>query len=476
MGDNGLPQCAVAVHGPPRVQGPPLVRPCHLEALCIPSTTLQRPPSNIFTQVSALTRVKVSVEDDAQLHLLAHPGVAPFITHVEVERVMSVNTLAPLSLDCPGNELAPNDLAHLKRLPKLRSLSLLDGISKAELLPVRLEELKLWGQFSGSVSPLTHLVGLTHLAINVRATVSSLESLTALSNLRSSRIICESGAPAMLSTLTMLTELILNVCGTRRTEGSMFSELVHLTRLSKLFVPHSEVGLTLEDVACLAHLTRLTLLRLDGSTLAECVRGSSVLVSLTSLVSLGICGGPLGISLLSKVNVKALDCLGLTGSCRDISVLQRATGGPVWLVLHWSGDGADYLPELGPTLARMSRLIRLVLHVEDEVNSPEVFHLSPILPALTKVRYFEYKGNFTVGDLEACAALPNLRKLVLRGTREVTVACVPILQAMSGLDELKLLNTGIHQEELTPEIRAGFDVERLRRGWARLKLLCENTQ
>jgi hypothetical protein len=132
---------------------------CHLEDLWISSTTLNKPPSNIFTQLSALTRVKVSVEDDAQLHLLAHSRIAPFITHVKVERVMRVNTLAPLSLPCPGNELAPNDLAHLKFLPKLRSLSLRDGISKAKVLPIRLEELELWGQFSGSVSPLTKLSG-----------------------------------------------------------------------------------------------------------------------------------------------------------------------------------------------------------------------------------------------------------------------------------------------------------------------------
>ncbi len=71
-------------------------------------------------------------------------------------------------------------------------------------------------------------------------------------------------------------------------------------------VPYSKVGLRLEDLACLSHLTRLTGLRLDGSTLAQCVAGSSVLVSLTGLVSLGICGASLGMSLLSKVNLKAV--------------------------------------------------------------------------------------------------------------------------------------------------------------------------
>jgi hypothetical protein len=448
---------------------------CHLKALWIPCNTLQQPRSNIFTQLSGLTRVKVSLENDAQLHLLAHPRIAPFITHVLVKQVMSVSTLAPLSLASPGDEQPPNDLAHLNLLPRLRSLSLRDDISKVELVPLRLQGAFFWGQTSGSVTPVTRLLGLTSLTIDVLSgAVSSLGSLTCLTKLHTLRLVCESGPPGMLSTLTRLTQLCVIIKGTRTTQESMFSDLVHLTRLAHLRVPYSNVDLTLEDLAFLAHLTKLTGLSFFRSPLGECLAGSSVLVSLTNLAYLTIPGGPLGISLLSNVNVKGFRWLVLLGSCGDISVLQRATG-LMWLELEWGREGAEYLPELGPTLARMSELRHLVLHVEDEVDSPEIFHLSPVLPALTKLTYLEYKGSFTVGDLGACAALPNLRKLVLRGTCEVTAACVPALQAMSGLDELKLLNTGIHEDELTPEVRAGFGVEQLRHGWARLRLHCENT-
>jgi hypothetical protein len=325
----------------------------HLKALRIDCTSLQQPPTTRFTQLSGLTRVNVSIEDDAQLHLLAHPNIAPVITHVTVERVMSLHRLAPLSLATSGIELAPNDLAHLKLLPKLRSLSLEGDIRNIDLVPLGLEGLVLWGGISGSVSPLTRLLWLTRLTIHVQGTVSSVGSLTALLNLRFLRILCESGPPSMLSSLTTLRELILIIFGTGRPVGSIFSDLVHLTGLSDLMVPHSDVDLRLEDLACLAHLTKLTGLRLDGSTLAECVAGSSVLVSLTGLVSLGICGGPIGMSLLSQVNVKAYKWLGLTGSCGDISVLQRAMG-MTWLKLEWGREGADRLPELGLTLARMS--------------------------------------------------------------------------------------------------------------------------
>jgi hypothetical protein len=41
---------------------------------------------------------------------------------------------------------------------------------------------------------------------------------------------------------------------------------------------------------------------------------------------------------------------------------------------------------------------------------------------------------------------------------------------MSGLTQLDLFNTGIRLKHLTPEVRAEFDMERLRQGWRRLKL------
>jgi hypothetical protein len=56
---------------------------------------------------------------------------------------------------------------------------------------------------------------------------------------------------------------------------------------------------------------------------------------------------------------------------------------------------------------------------------------------------------------------------------DISRADLPALQAMSGLTGLTLRNVYIGPEDLTPEVRAGFDAERLRRGWPRLKLECE---
>jgi hypothetical protein len=75
-------------------------------------------------------------------------------------------------------------------------------------------------------------------------------------------------------------------------------------------------------------------------------------------------------------------------------------------------------------------------------------------------------------DAAACASLPALRTLQLSGIPEVTPACLPALQAMSGLFELTLFNTGVRSRDVTPEVRAAFDIERDKRGWPRLKLVC----
>jgi hypothetical protein len=60
--------------------------------------------------------------------------------------------------------------------------------------------------------------------------------------------------------------------------------------------------------------------------------------------------------------------------------------------------------------------------------------------------------------------------LELSDTQEVTPACWPALQAMSSLTVLVLVATGIKSGDVTPEVRAAFDCERVRRGWPCLRL------
>jgi hypothetical protein len=72
--------------------------------------------------------------------------------------------------------------------------------------------------------------------------------------------------------------------------------------------------------------------------------------------------------------------------------------------------------------------------------------------------------------METCVALPHLRELEFWGMSRVTPACLPALQAMSGLTHLTLRDSTIHRDDVAAEVRAAFDVESIRRGWPRLKI------
>jgi hypothetical protein len=232
--------------------------------------------------------------------------------------------------------------------------------------------------------------------------------------------------------------------------------------------------MTHEDLACIPRLTKLTSLRLLGSHLAGVVGGSSVLLPLTRVVSVGLnfCSR---MRHLPCLNVEELQSLTLHDVKRDISVLRRATGLTLLdlrSVFSCVGECPD---ELGHALAGMPRLcsLSLYLHLRNEEGCRP--GPSPILQASASLTRLKCRGNFGAvdPDIEACLSLPCLRSLVLCYAPQVTAASLPALQAMTGLTELVLKYTGLRQRHLTPEVRAAFDDERLRRGWPRTKIMCE---
>jgi hypothetical protein len=233
----------------------------------------------MLTQLSGLTRVAVSVEDESCLHLLAHRRTASIITHVNLQRWPRPEGKVPLPLAIPYAPIAPNDLSHLEHLPKLKSLSSEAHSSEVKLLPLSLEELCLQWTSWEDVSPLARLSRLTSLEIRVRGSrcVTSLVDLAASLNLRSLELSWFYGDSCLsvVSAFTTLTSLTLSSCHTEWSDTSIFPELVHLTRLVHLTVYGSHVDLGHEDLACLGHLTKLTCLNLGYWDLAECVAGSS---------------------------------------------------------------------------------------------------------------------------------------------------------------------------------------------------------
>jgi hypothetical protein len=213
----------------------------------------------------------------------------------------------------------------------------------------------------------------------------------------------------------------------------------------------------------------LTHLDISDCELAQCVARSSALVPLTSLVSLGLHCSTVGLSILPGLHLEAFQSLTLRRAKGNVSFLQRAAG---LTALEFIGCrlAAQRPHGLDAALSAMSRLRYLLLSIHEELEAPNPFQLAPVLQDLTTLTRLRYTGNF-IGrsDMEACASLSELRSLWLVEHPEVTPAYFPALQAMSGLTKLTLWGTGILPEHMTTEVRTGFDVERLRCGWPRLK-------
>jgi hypothetical protein len=278
----------------------------------------------------------------------------------------------------------------------------------------------------------------------------------------------------------MLTSLAWDVDDTDTRRGQLFKRVTHMTGLSQFKVSNKGYDIIHEDLVYMASLTKLRCLDLCNCTLSpNSVKGSSVLAPLTDLVSLGLHVSDIGMSLLSYLNLGNLHRLALTRVQGDTSVLQRATGLTQLEIDCGLIIPTESLRGLGDTLSRMSGLGSLSLHylvLKKELpheQTTTVFQLCPVLRALPCLTKLGFTGNFTVpDDISACASLSSLQSLTLCEARALTRSWLPALQAMSSLTELTLRNTGIKPVDVTPEVRAAFDAERLHRGWASLKLEC----
>jgi hypothetical protein len=425
-------------------------------------------PSINFTHFAGLTRLAVSSTDVSahfSIALIAHPRIAPFITHLDMRH------LTPMEMTAA--------VARLPRLPKLRALRLRGGMAAMESLPLWLEELHVTSRdfWPGGASLLTRLSGLTSLHLDMLVGEASVRSLAGLPNLCSLRLLldyCPSHS-GVLTTLTSLTSLTVQLSCSMLSGNTIFSELARLTGLSHLEVIDHHRGVVMRhgDLASLASLTALTCLSLKAR-LAACVAGSSALTPLTRLVSVGLGRDHVILSHLPSLNVEALQSLALSHVHDDISVLRRATG-LTHLSLSCSGGPEGYRDEVVRIVDSMSRLQALeldVLSVPEKVGHPGLSRIVQTLMGLTRLRY---SGKVTMGrDLEACASLPGLRVLELHNCTDVTVAFLPALQALTGLTELDLKLTLICKVDLTRDVRAAFNVERLRCGWPPLRLKCQS--
>jgi hypothetical protein len=392
--------------------------------------------------------------------------IARYVSHVELDETYDLGD---------AKLLAP-----LKHLSQLRSLSAKPsegGRCNLSLLPAGLVELAVRGPEEETcwegvqdATPLGRFTALTSLTMDTDfGAGASLGLLTRLINLKSLNIKTCPAAIGVVRTLTSLTSLTWLQYGESRQGETMFDDMAHLTGLSRLrFVSWDDI--THHSLECIAHLTRLSHLNMGSRSLADCA-ARSMLVPLTGLVSLELECGTVGKELLSCLNLEAFNELTAHNVQGPIHFLPRA-GGLTRLELHCDHRGS--VEELETMIAGMTNLQDLRLY-----GAGEHFKLDSILHALTKLTRLDYEGSLIVQggfvpsrDLSACAALPCLRSLCLLAHLEVTCACLPALQAMTGLSHLQLQCTDIASRHLTPEVIAGFNAERRRRGWPDLKIEC----
>jgi hypothetical protein len=445
----------------------------HLKALHLDCKTLKQHPTTDFTLCPAVTQCAVSFRSVSYLHLAGHPRVAPIITHIHVK-----------AFQCPEAQIVES-LAQLMHLTRLRPLSLpaveRDLCSKLSL-PLGLEELKMarplgvsgsvsrpWGYGMWDAAPLSRYCKLTELKSLMGEGVGlSVGSLASLSSLRSLELWSYGCAKGELSRFTILTSLTWILCA-ERNEWNIFCQgLARLTRLSQLSVRRVGGVVSIEDLACVSHLTGLTRLDIRGWNLPNMGAESTVLLPLTRLVSLEIQGGRRAMAVLSTLNIEVFESLAVIGMEReDVSVLQRAT--TLTHLEFTSNFGIKNGDVFGHMLATLTGLRSLsVTFFTHPRHVPDGFPLAPVLQALRGLTKLVYRGNFMTQDgWMACASLPCLQSMEVDSAHKLTSASLAVLQAMSGLTELRLSVLWDHRLR---EVRAGFDEERLRRGWPRLKL------
>jgi hypothetical protein len=241
----------------------------HLKALELNWAELPEACLTDFGQFAGVTRLTVSGDislDSASVGLIAHPRIAPLVTHVHMTRFMYVEQADTLPL--------------LMHLPKLHSLRLCATMCEVELLPVGLKDLILSHHMHQSASPLTRFTALTGLQLDLFMDGASVEPLTGCQNLRSlrlSRVECKYDRFKVVSMLTMLSSLALKLYCQQEAGATIFTNLASLTQLSQLELSEQPQVVTHESLACLSLLTNMTRLCLVGCRLDGSVAGSPTL-------------------------------------------------------------------------------------------------------------------------------------------------------------------------------------------------------
>jgi hypothetical protein len=336
---------------------------------------------------AGLARIK-SLKRLKQLDLFDVPG----LNNRTLAVIGSVKGLQHLRLEC-GNKVSDAGLAHLSRLHKLKSLTLKCGL----------------GVTDRGLATLANLSSLEQLGLDLDNASNVTVELIDLSWFDVSYDKPIRGRSlARLGALKRLTSLGIN--GNAALNDECLSHLPEIPGLKSLRI-QATTGLTDSAVAHLAELKVIQTLILDCGSGRETDAGVASLARLSGLKKLAFALGPA----VSDVGLATLN------SCPNLQRLKLHLNNRI------TGDG----------LARLERL--KYLELDHKTRSDDAPPIRLRLPAKLDDLVVHGGAGLTDEDLDAVAALSELRRLDLFWCEKVSDGGLDHLKALSQLKEL-----GIH--------------------------------
>eukprot|EP00884_Botryococcus_braunii_P003331 jgi/Botrbrau1/1299/Bobra.0063s0016.1 len=446
-----------------------------ITVLRVDCQTLEGHPDANFQQF-AQAEVQVYNSSVSTLPLLGAHYIRGLITSIKM-----ADGLAPV---LPADE---DRIAVLSQLPKLAYFSTAAPVSRFPTLPAYLQSLSL-GQVETTpdMTALSTLTGLTSLELSHRLrAVRPLNLIGRLTQLKHLSIECFAPMLSFIVPLSKLESLVW-----RRWTGvwEQYNEDAHInwrpvTRLQKLTCLRIEgtrpFNPSLHDLSA---LTGLECLGLRGI-----LNPTGIAPAVVSRISLDLADWLLHLPRLTELaiphfssleplagvvpaaNLRALELfLGPTPGADVAGMLSACTA---LTRLAIQANPLFLPPECVDAIAGLTPLRSLSLWGRDATRPcPPLAPLSQTLARLTSLSMHSWGA--TDGDVAACTALTGLRELRLASERLLTGAAVQHLTKMTWLTGLKLEDTHIHPDMLTPAALAGCNQARGSLGWPALAVEC----
>jgi len=188
--------------------------------------------------------------------------------------ITDLNVLAGIRsvtiLSVEGLVLTDNDVNIIAGIPRLESLNLADNHDITDLGPfsntLQLKDIHLWGNNVLDLTPLTHLNGLTFVALGVDQLGNSFEIFTQIVNLESLWLNGELGYDDFSYLMNNLSLVAMSQSYNNLFDDSYMSLIIqHQTGMQTLFIENTQVS----DLSSVGVFTRLEQLQLQNTLVTD---------------------------------------------------------------------------------------------------------------------------------------------------------------------------------------------------------------